>query len=254
MGSPKESIFSRAQERLRTRLAQETHEDRLTPSWSSTPASSIAIPASVLAATLNSSGDASGSGSIVNNEIDFYQFNATAGKFAISATTPSSNMDTVIGLYDAAGQRVAFNDNVSAANHDSKLNITLTSGTYYLGVTNLTGTPGGTYDWSINCPNIKSPPPPVSDKAVGGKAATNTALPFPLFPAKQWLPVNRPERSNSRSGINRPPRHRSASLGRHPTPVSLPHRGSSLAVLERIEPLRLRPLPGNPERQRSRSP
>ncbi len=65
-----------------------------------------------MAVTLNSNGDAGGNAAITANEIDFYKFTATAGSFTISATTPSSNLDTVIAIYNSSGRRVAYNDDI----------------------------------------------------------------------------------------------------------------------------------------------
>ena len=128
-------------------LGVEALEDRLALSWGGVPPSTIAVPASAFAATLNSSGDATGNASISANEIDWYRFSTGGGSFTISATTPTSNLDTVIGLYNSSGQRVAYNDDVSYYNFDSQTTVTLAAGTYYLGVTNYMGTAGGTYTW-----------------------------------------------------------------------------------------------------------
>src|SRR3954451_21450025 len=87
-------------------LRVEALEDRLTPSWSSVPPSLIAVPTAYTAATLNSSGDAAGSAAITANEVDWHKFGSVAGAYTFTATTPTSNLDTVIGVYNASGQRV----------------------------------------------------------------------------------------------------------------------------------------------------
>jgi hypothetical protein len=144
-----------------SRLGVEVLEDRLTPSWWSVPPATITVPTSAVAVTLNNVGDASGTASIANNELDWYKFTAVSGVYAVAAVTPRSNVDTVIGVYDASGHRVASNDDISRYNRDSFLRVALAAGTYYLGVTNFPGGGSGAYNWAINGPNLPpSPPPP----------------------------------------------------------------------------------------------
>jgi hypothetical protein len=145
---------------LRTRLRLEPLEDRLTPSWGGVPPSVVPVPTAFTPVTLNANGDASGSAVITANETDWYRFAATAGTFTFRASTPTSNVDTVIGIYNAAGQRVAYNDDIAWYNRDSLRTVTLSGGTYYLGVTNYIGTIGGGYVWSIDGPTLGVPPPP----------------------------------------------------------------------------------------------
>ena len=138
-------------------------EDRVTPSWGGIPPSTISLPASSLL-TLNSSGDTSGTAAITNDEIDWFRFTLNAGTTNIATTTPSSNLDTVIGLYNSSGQRVAYNDDLSSTNTDSHLSAILARGTYYLGITNYDSTSSGSYTLFINGPSdsppIAPPPPP----------------------------------------------------------------------------------------------
>lgn len=157
----------------KARLAIENLEDRLTPSWGAVPPSMIAIPTTAVTATLNSNGDASGNAAITANEVDYYKFTSKGGAFTLSATTPSSNMDTVIAVYNAAGQRVAYNDDVSSTNRDSRLTTNLAAGTYYFGVTNYTRTAGGSYTFTVDGPAVSPPPapptvPPPSPPTTGG--------------------------------------------------------------------------------------
>src|SRR4051812_12522795 len=116
-------------------LRVEALEDRLTPSWSSVPPSLVSVPTLFTAATLNSGGDAGGSAAVTANEVDWYKFTGAAGSYTLTASTPTSSLDTVIGIYNASGQRVAYNDDVSYYNRDSRVTVTLPAGTYYLGVT-----------------------------------------------------------------------------------------------------------------------
>lgn len=129
-------------------------EDRLALSWAGVPPATVTPPSSFSSVTLNSQGDASGSSSITSNEIDWRRFTAsTTGAYTISATTPSSNVDTVLGVYNANGQRLGFNDDISSSNLDSRLTISLTAGaSYFFGITNYTGTGQGSYSWLVDGP------------------------------------------------------------------------------------------------------
>ncbi|HQR41107.1 MAG TPA: elongation factor P maturation arginine rhamnosyltransferase EarP [Gemmatales bacterium] len=137
----------------RVRLRLESLEERLTPSWSSTPPATLtSLPASFTSITQNSAGDATGNASIATTEIDWYRFTATAsGAATFQALTPASNLDTVIAVYNSSRARVGYNDDISNTNRDSRFTVNLTAGqTYYFGVTNYTGTAGGSYTWSLD--------------------------------------------------------------------------------------------------------
>jgi hypothetical protein len=143
--------------RPRTRLGVECLEDRLTPSFGSTPPATITPPAAFTAVALDANGDASGAASITANENDFYRFTAAAGTYTFTASTPNSTLDTVAVLYTAAGQRVAFNDDISTSNRDSRFGVSLQAGTYFLAVSNYVGTAGGSYTWGIDGPAAAPP-------------------------------------------------------------------------------------------------
>jgi len=135
------------------RLWLEPLEERLTPSWTSTPPALITLPASSTAVVQNSQGDATGNASISSTEIDWYRFTAMAsGSTTFQALTPSSSLDTVAALYNSSGSRLAYNDDISLnSNRDSRFTVNLTAGqTYYFGVTNYVNTASGAYTWSIN--------------------------------------------------------------------------------------------------------
>src|SRR5262245_14880037 len=117
-------------------------EDRLTPSWAGVPPAVIAVPPSgTTDVTLNNLGDASGSAAITANEADFYRFTAqSTGSHTFAASRTSGGLDTVIGVFNSSGQRLAFNDDINFFNLNSRLTTSLTAGqTYYLGVSNYTG-------------------------------------------------------------------------------------------------------------------
>jgi hypothetical protein len=137
------------------RLVFEDLEPRLALTWAGVPPTAIGVPSSAVAVTLNSQSDATGSASIATTEVDYYSFTATqTGSYTISATTPSSSVDTVLGVFSASGQRLAYNDDiVYATNTDSRLTINLTAGArYYIGITNYSSSSRGSYFWAIDGP------------------------------------------------------------------------------------------------------
>ena len=142
------------------RLCMETLEQRLALTWAGVPPTSIAVPASPLAVALVQN-DASGAASIATTEVDYYSFTAGAsGSYVISATTPSSNLDTVLGVFSSTGQRLGYNDDISyPSNTDSRVTINLTAGTrYYVGITNYARSSRGAYTWTIDGPAVTTTP------------------------------------------------------------------------------------------------
>ena len=86
-----------------------------------------------------------GDGAYAAKDVDFYQLTATAGS-SITATTSAAQggtaMDTVLRLFNSAGNPAAINDNANGGAY-SRLDYTFpTSGTYYLGIS---GAPNTTY-------------------------------------------------------------------------------------------------------------
>lgn len=125
-----------------TRLQVEALEDRCLLSWGSIPPATIPLPVGAVAVALGTQGDAA----ITADEVDYYRFEAPVfSSFTISAATPSGSRQTVLGLYDAGGLLVA-----SSVGSGSQVSRLLTAGTYYFGITNLEGTPGGGYTWAID--------------------------------------------------------------------------------------------------------
>jgi hypothetical protein len=138
------------------RLCFEGLEQRLALTWVGVPPTAITPPTSAVAVTLNSQADAGGTASIASTEVDYYAFTATStGTYTISATTPNSRVDTVLGVFSADGKRLAYNDDiVRARNTDSRLTINLTAGSrYYVGITNYTSSSRGTYTWTVDGPS-----------------------------------------------------------------------------------------------------
>src|SRR6266700_1934534 len=104
-------------------------EPRLVLTWGAIPPASIVVPhtsTSVTSVVLVNN-DATRTAQITSNEVDYYSFTATAtGNYLLSATTPSSDLDPVLGLYSATGQRLAYNDDIApGANPDSRLAVSL---------------------------------------------------------------------------------------------------------------------------------
>src|SRR3954470_21221599 len=143
------------------RLAIEPLEDRLALTWVGIPPTAITPPSSALAVTLNAQHDAAGSATIASTEVDYYSFVAnTTGTYIISSTTPSSNLDTVLGVFSATGQRIAYNDDIAyPSNTDSSVTLSLVTGSrYYVGVTNYSTTSRGAYTWTIDGPATTTVP------------------------------------------------------------------------------------------------
>jgi hypothetical protein len=135
-------------------------EPRLALTWAGTPPATISPPTTAISVTLGSANSASGAASIATTEVDYYAFKATvSGTYTIATTTPSSNLDTVLGVFSASGQRLAYNDDVDyPANTDSQVGVTLTAGTtYYVGITNYQTSSRGTYNWAITGPTSTTP-------------------------------------------------------------------------------------------------
>lgn len=142
------------------RLCMEPLEQRLALTWAGVPPTSISVPTSSVAVALVQN-DASGSATVATTEVDYYSFTAgTTGSYTISATTPSSSLDTVLGVFSATGQRLAYNDDISyPSNTDSSLTLNLTAGTrYYVGITNYASSSRGAYTWTIDGPSTSTTP------------------------------------------------------------------------------------------------
>jgi hypothetical protein len=142
------------------RLCIETLEPRLALTWSGIPPVAITPPSNAVGVTL-SSNDATGTASIATTEVDYYSFTATAtGSYVISATTPSSSVDTVLGVFSSTGQRLSYNDDISyPSNTDSRVTMYLTAGTkYYVGITNYSSASRGSYTWTIDGPAVTTTP------------------------------------------------------------------------------------------------
>src|SRR5262245_7223961 len=110
----------------RTNLMVDDLENRTVMSWT-VPPSLIPIPSNALPVTLNGANDASGNAAITAGEADFYNFVApSSGSYVLAARTPTSDLDPVLGLFNSAGQRLAYNDD-SGGTQDSELTANLSA-------------------------------------------------------------------------------------------------------------------------------
>jgi hypothetical protein len=88
-------------------------------------------------------GNLSASGAIsVVGDLDYYQFEVTSATYVTLSTVTTG--DTEIGLFDAFGNTLAENDDVSAADPSSWIGINLAPGTYYVAVREFVDT-----DWVV---------------------------------------------------------------------------------------------------------
>ncbi|MBU1050753.1 PPC domain-containing protein [Candidatus Bipolaricaulota bacterium] len=88
-------------------------------------------------------GKVSAAGAIsVIGDLDYYTFDVTTATSVVIWTVTTG--DTEIGLFDALGNTLAENDDVSAGDPSSRISINLKAGTYYVAVREFTDT-----DWVV---------------------------------------------------------------------------------------------------------
>jgi len=78
----------------------------------------------------------------VIGDIDYYAFNVTVATYVTLWTVTTG--DTEIGLFDALGNTLAENDDVSAGDRSSWIGMDLVAGTYYVAVREFIDT-----DWVV---------------------------------------------------------------------------------------------------------
>lgn len=138
----------------RPKLKFDVLEERALPSWAGTPPTIIAPPDTAGKVAITSSKPVKfASAAITKNEVDYFTFVApTTGSYNFEATTPKSDMDTVLGVFDTFGNRVAFNNDFGGGT-ESSVNFSLLAGQkIFFGITNHTDTPGGKYRWQVTAP------------------------------------------------------------------------------------------------------
>src|SRR5262245_12331837 len=147
---------ARPPSRWRVQLRSEALEDRTVPSWAGTPPDLITPPTNAVPVTLDNQGDATGGGVVENYEENYYSFVAHAtGTYQFTASrTANSLIDTVLGVFDAAGRLLASNDDITpGTNQNSRVSLTLQAGArYYFGITNYSGAEAGGYTWGVDGP------------------------------------------------------------------------------------------------------
>lgn len=133
------------------RLSVQPLEERALMSWAGIPPVSVAPGARVNVALTDKQLSVAGKGAITNGEVDYFAFTApTSGSYQFDITTPTGNLNPVAALFDSAGNRLAYNDDVSGVETDSEFVTAVVAGQkYFLGVTNDTGTLLGKYAWKI---------------------------------------------------------------------------------------------------------
>lgn len=168
-------------------------ESRWTPAWAAVPPLQVTTPSNAVPAVVNNINDAQGTAAITSNEVDFYSLvPSVSGTYRISTTTSNSDLDTVLGIYDARGRRIAYNDDVSASNSNSYRALSLVAGQrYYVGITNYTGTPGGDYRWLIDGPSSYDDAYEQNDtlgtaRALGTVSGTRTVSQLVMNDARDW--------------------------------------------------------------------
>jgi hypothetical protein len=129
-------------------------------SWTSTPPSSVNVKAAssdrITITSFDRDGNYSRTNSITRNEVDYRTFiPQRSGVYTFEALAYRSRIDTVAALYDRNGRRLAYNDDVSSNNSNSKFSYSLSAGTTYVfAVTNYKTHPKGGYRVVITAPAV----------------------------------------------------------------------------------------------------
>lgn len=143
----------------RFRPTLETLEDRQLLSWASVPPAVVNLNApsdTRFNISFGTAGGYSQANTITTNEVDYRKFVAQrTGVHTFEAqATAGSRIDTVAGLFDTAGRRLASNDDFGGSNN-SKFTLSLVAGrTYQFGITNFNGSPNGGYRAIITPPSV----------------------------------------------------------------------------------------------------
>lgn len=99
----------------------------------------------------------------------------TTGAYRISTSQYNNALDTVLGVYNTAGQRLAFNDDISSTNHFSSLTVNLKAGQEYrVAVGRYTTAPNTTTRYAKL--TIDGPDDDAYESAANDNPAAGTAL------------------------------------------------------------------------------
>jgi hypothetical protein len=148
------------------RPALERLEERLAPAWASVPPARVApTPPETVNVSLTFQGFGAMPAGNFQGRSTFVRFVAPRnGVYGFTATTPGSNVDTVIGVFTQLGFRIAHNDNADLVSGDSYTEAVLRAGrVYYLGISNHVSSRAGTYSWMINWVAPSNPRPVATD-------------------------------------------------------------------------------------------
>jgi hypothetical protein len=123
-------------------------------SWGAVPPDPVTLPTTGVTPVDLSAGIFQGFASITANEEDWYTFVAPkSGVHVIWTSTASNVPDTVLGVYNSAGTRLAYSDDFAAPDRDSRVEVSLTKDVqYYFGITNYINTGGGDYEYLLRAP------------------------------------------------------------------------------------------------------
>lgn len=123
-------------------------------SWTGVPPETITIPTTGVTTVDFSGGIFQGFASIASDEIDWYTFVAPrSGTHTVWTSTVTNPPDTVLGVYDGRGNRLAYNDDYNPPDRDSQVGVSLTQGVqYWFGITNYTNTGPGDYEYYVRAP------------------------------------------------------------------------------------------------------
>ena len=76
-----------------------------------------------------------GDGPYANNDVDLFRFELPLPtQVIVDVNTPGSPLDAYLRLFNAAGVQIAANDDRAPGNVDPRITVTLSPGTYYVGV------------------------------------------------------------------------------------------------------------------------
>lgn len=180
--------------RRSTRLAVQTLEERALMSWPvGGPPAGVAIGAHGKVAITDKQLSVVGGGTVSNGEVDYFGYTApTSGNYVFDVTTPTGNLNPIVGLFDGAGTRLAFNNDVSGADTDSRLTYGVTAGQkYFFGVTNVSGAFGGKYSWKITTPGaddkLENNDAPAQAKNLGLVKTTKDVTGLALRDGADWF-------------------------------------------------------------------
>jgi hypothetical protein len=141
------------------RLNLEDLEGREMLSWGALPPATIggSPVADKFTINMNSSGGYNRISQISRGEADFYKFTAQrTGQYTFSAASSGSSIDTVVALYNSAGQRIASDDD-SGPGTGSKMTYNLQAGrTYTVGISKYTTSPNGAYRLTFQAPSLSA--------------------------------------------------------------------------------------------------